>query len=101
MSALCTPVTERSRKAFGRVLTAMQEAGTARNVAHAMGVSEATVSRVKTEKLEDAIALLYQLGFKVVTQDKHCVPADYLQALEVMAREHMLRAKPALDWDNE
>lgn len=95
----CTPV-ERSRKAFARVLQAMQEPGTQRNLAQAMGVSESTISRVKAEKLEDAIALLYQLGFKVVTEDKHCVPADYLQALQVMAREHMRTAKPTLEWDD-
>ncbi|MBI3157615.1 MAG: hypothetical protein HYZ20_19720 [Burkholderiales bacterium] len=94
----CSPC-ERARKAHGRVLQCLQEPGTQRNLAHAMGVSEATISRVKTEKLEDALALLYQLGFKVVPSDRLCVPTDYLQALHVLAREHM-RAERVLEWDD-
>ncbi len=99
MGSLCTPAVERSRKAYSRVLQALQEPGTARNLAQVMGVSEATISRVKTEKLEDALALVYQLGFKVVEQDRNCVPADYLAALQVMAREHMKRSPAQLEWD--
>lgn len=82
------------------MLQSLQEPGTARNLAQVMGVSEATISRTKTEKLEDALALLYQLGFKVVEQDRHCVPADYLHALQVMAREHMRHDGPRLEWDD-
>ena len=54
VSSLSTPAAERSRKAFGRVLQAMQEPGTARNLAQILGVSKATISRTKNEKLEDA-----------------------------------------------
>lgn len=100
MSLLSCPASERARKAHCRVLQAMQDPGTQRNLAQVMGVSEATISRVKSEKLEDSLALLYQLGFKVVHHDQHCVPADYLQALQVMAREHMRTAKPSLEWDD-
>jgi hypothetical protein len=94
----CTPV-ERSRKAYSRVLQAMQEPGTARNLAHVLAVSEATISRTKTETLEDAITLLYHLGFKVVEQDRECVPRDYLNALQTLAR--MQAQQPAqLTWDD-
>jgi AraC-like DNA-binding protein len=99
MPALSLTAPERARKAHARVLQALQEPGTARTLAQVMGVSEATISRTKTEKLEDALALLYQLGFKVVEQDRHCVPADYLQALQVMAREHMRSGAVTLQWD--
>lgn len=77
----------------------MQDSGTQRNVAQVLGVSEATVSRIKTEKLEDAITLLYHLGFKVVPQDMKCYPAEYVQALHTMARMHMAEAK-TLEWDS-
>ena len=100
MTLLSCTASERARKAHCRVLQAMQDPGTQRNLAVALGVSEATISRVKTEKLEDAMAVLYQLGFKVVPQDHPNVPPDYLQALRVMAREHMRTAKPALEWDD-
>ena len=54
LSSLSTPAAEMSRKAYSRVLQAMQEPGTARNLAQILGVSKATISRTKTEKLEDA-----------------------------------------------
>lgn len=78
---------EKARKAYARVLQSLQEPGTQKALAHALGTSEATVSRIKTEKLEDALALLYQLGFKVVSADKVCVDR---QALEFM-RQAALR----------
>jgi hypothetical protein len=76
----------------------MQEPGTQRNVAQMLGTSEATVSRIKTDKLEDAITLLYHLGFKVVSSSMKCYPEDYVQALHTMARMHMAETK-TLDWD--
>ena len=50
-------------------------------VAVAMGVSDTTVSRIKTDHLEGAMALLYHLGFKVVEADRVCVKQDELQML--------------------
>jgi hypothetical protein len=57
----------------------MQGPGTQKAIAHALGTSEATVSRIKTEKLEDALALIYQLGFKVVEADRVCVQREALE----------------------
>ncbi|MCI1193528.1 hypothetical protein MOJ79_16985 [Calidifontimicrobium sp. SYSU G02091] len=93
---------ERARKAHARVLQALQGPGTQRSLAHALGTSEATVSRIKTEKLEDTLVLLYQLGFKVVSADKVCVDA---QALEFMrqAALRMLATQEAAArlWEDE
>lgn len=97
-SELSATPAEKARKAFAAVLRATQETGTQRNVAQVLGVSEATVSRIKTEKLEDAITLLYHLGFKVVSGDMHCYPADYVQALHTMARMQMQQS-PTLEWE--
>lgn len=98
MSELSATPSERARKAFATVLQAMQDPGTQRNLAQALGVSESTISRIKTEKLEDAVTLLYQMGFKVVPQHMQCYPAEYVQALHTMARMHMAEA-PKLEWD--
>lgn len=98
MSELSASPAERARKAHSSVLQAMQEPGTQRNVAQVLGTSEATVSRIKTEKLEDAITLLYHLGFKVVSSDMRCYPEGYVQALHTMARMHITETK-SLDWD--
>lgn len=100
MSELSTPPSERARKAYGRVLQAMQDPGSQRNVAQVLGVSESTVSRIKTEKLEDAIALMTVLGFKVVDQSMRCYPEDYVQALHTMARMHVTSTEPTtLQWE--
>lgn len=98
MSELSPTALERSRKAHSAVLQAMQDPGTQRNVALALGVSESTVSRTKGT-LEDAITLLYQLGFKVVAQDMKCYPTEYVQALHALARMHMAETK-SLEWDD-
>lgn len=100
MSALSTTPSERARKAYSRVLQAMQDPGTQRNVAQVLGVSESTVSRIKSEKLEDAITLLCHLGFKVVPQDMRCYPADYVTALHNLARLQMQNEAPTLEWDS-
>lgn len=101
MSELSRTPSEKARKAYASVLQAMQEAGSQRNVAQVLGVSEATVSRIKTEKLEDAVTLLYHLGFKVVSSDMRCYPSDYVQALHTMARMQMQSSPPTLDWEGD
>jgi hypothetical protein len=79
-------------------LQALAPSGTAGNVAKAMGASDTTVSRIKTEKLEDAIVFLYHLGFKVVPQDMKCYPEKYIEALHTMAQMH-IEDGPKLNWD--
>ncbi len=78
----------------------MQDPGTQRNLAQALGVSESTISRTKTEKLEDAMTLLYQMGFKVVPEHMKCYPAEYVRALHTMAKLH-LDESPKLEWDEK
>lgn len=80
MAEVSTDVRERSRKAHAALLQVMQEPGTARTLAIAMGVSESTISRAKQDT-EAVIALLYQLGFKVVAQDAVCVDRARLEAV--------------------
>jgi DNA-binding XRE family transcriptional regulator len=99
MAELSLTPAERSRKAYSRVLQAMQEPGTQRNLSQVLGVSEATVSRIKSEKLEDAISLMCHLGFKVVPTDMRCYPAEYVQALHTMAKLQMQHSAPTLEWD--
>jgi hypothetical protein len=49
--------------------------------AASMGVSESTISRIKSDKVEDALALLYACGFKLVSSEKVCVDSDELRML--------------------
>lgn len=73
MSQLSETPQERARKAFARVLQVMGEPGRQIALAATLGTSESTISRLKTERLEDCLALLYALGFKIVDANKICV----------------------------
>jgi hypothetical protein len=81
MSELLITPLERSRKAHSRFLQRMQEPGRGVALAASMGVSESTISRIKSDKVEDALALLYTCGFKLVSSDKVCVDVDELRML--------------------
>jgi len=90
---------EKARKAFTRVLQALSEPGTQRNLAQITGMSEAAVSRLKTDHLEDTVVLLTHLGFSIVPPGMRCYPEEYVQALHTMARLQMQNAAPTLEWD--
>ena len=79
MSLLCTSPDERARNAYARVLQAMQRPGTAAALAATMGLSEATISRLKTGHIEESLKLITHLGFKIVSTDKTCVDRDLLE----------------------
>lgn len=84
MAQVSSEVNERSRKAYSKVLQRLSANGTARGVALALGVSESTVSRIKNEKLEEAVRLIYQLGFKVVDESKKTVDGEFFKAMSVI-----------------
>jgi len=50
-------------------------------ISAALGVSESTVSRIKTEHVEHVLSFLYALGFKLVSQDKVCSDLNEIQML--------------------
>ena len=66
MNASSPTTTERARKSQSVILRAMQEPGRQTAAATCMGVSESTVSRMKSEQLEQFCLLLAHLGLKVV-----------------------------------
>lgn len=81
MASLTVGPLERARDAHARVLTALQKPGTQAALAAVLGASEPTISRIKNERLEESIAFLYALGFKLVPQGKVCVDASEIQML--------------------
>lgn len=101
MAELSSTPIERSRKAFAAVLRAMEANGTARNLAQILGTSETTISRTKTEKLEDAITLITHLGFRIVSESKVCVDRKIYEALATIASKAMSQPETAqqLIWD--
>lgn len=81
-------------------LQALQEPGRGAAVAAAMGVSESTVSRIKTERLEEAVTLLAHLGLKVVPATHKCVEAT---AYDFLVASHMrvMDRAPHLIWEQD
>ena len=81
-------------------LQALQEPGKAASTAVAMGVSDSTISRIKTERLEEVLVFLAHLGLKVVPQEFKCVdPAAY--AFLTHTHELVLATRPELIWGAE
>ena len=101
MTASSPTPAERARKAHVTVLKAIQEPGRQVAAATAMGVSESTVSRMKTEHLESFCTLLACLGLKVVPVEMQCFPADKVQALLTLARDHLstIERPDQLHWE--
>jgi hypothetical protein len=81
-------------------LQRLQEPGKAGAVAASMGCSDSTVSRIKTERLEEVVLFLAHLGLKVVPSDFKCVdPSAY--AFLTATHQRVMQAAPHLIWEQE
>lgn len=100
MTALSPVFAETARKGLTLALHRLQEPGKAGAVAAAMGVSDSTISRIKTERLEECMQFLAHLGIKCVPADYRCVnPEAY--AFLTKTHERVMREAPQLIWDIE
>lgn len=71
-------------------------------IATSMGVSEATISRLKNEHLELFARVLARAGLKLVPSEYKCYDPRQIDALFLLAREQFNRAKSVddvLSWD--
>lgn len=98
MAQVSIPQAERACKTVNMVLQRLQAPGTGAAAAIAMGVSEATVSRIKNERLQEVAALLSVLGLKVVPTEFKCVDAD-AYAFLTKTHEKVMRVAPHLIWE--
>lgn len=65
-----------------------------------MGVSESTISRIKSEQLDKVTLLLAHLGLKVVPTEYKCVrPEAY--AFLTATHEKVMRVAPELIWEQD
>jgi hypothetical protein len=76
---------EKARKSHFTFLQAVKDPGRQAAIATAMGVSETTVSRIKTEQSEQFCLLLACAGLKIVEEDKECVNPKTWRALAHIA----------------
>lgn len=90
---------ETSRKIVQAVLQRLAETSAA-SVAEAVGVSESTVSRFKSEHLQQVAAILSEVGLKVVPVEYQCFEPTYISALQRLAAEQLnaQKAAPRLEW---
>ena len=95
--------TERARKMLALVLNKMTDT-TQKAVAAAMGVSEPTITRMKTDEMgssdiQRVMHLLAHLGYKIVEQDRLCIPRDQYDVL-VKTYTRIATKAPHLMWDD-
>ena len=89
-----TPL-ERARKGMQLALRALQEPGKAGALAVSMGLSDSTISRIKTERMEEVILFLAHLGLKVAPSEYRCVDPKTFNAFEVLYERAMSLTTPS------
>lgn len=94
MAALSPPPDERTRKIVKTIFQALSSSGQ-NTVAQALGISEATVSRMK-EGTPQYAAMLSMLGLKVVPVAMKCYDEATLASILHLAQERMAQLKSPL-----
>lgn len=100
MTEASSPPPATARKGVQLALQRLQEPGKAGAVAVAMGVSDSTISRIKTERMEEVVALLAHLGLKVVPAEFKCVDRAAFDFL-TKTHERVMQRAPALIWEQD
>lgn len=90
MAESCKANPELARKSQTLILQRLASAGQ-KPVADALALSEATISRVKSEGVESFTAFLAALSLKVVPAENICYPPGHIEHLEYFARIGMAR----------
>jgi hypothetical protein len=95
------PPEDRARKIVSSILKATQRDASQTAIAAAMGVSESTVSRLLSDHLDKLALVMAHAGLRVVGQDMRCFPPDYVDALLLMAKQHLsaVQSVRTLEWD--
>lgn len=89
---------ETARKGVSLAFQRLQEPGKAGAVAVVMGVSDSTISRIKTERMEEVVSFLAHLGLKVVPTEFKCVNPEAYGFLTA-THEKVMRVAPHLIWE--
>ena len=91
-----------ARKGHTLVLQKLQE-HVQGDVADALGLTDCSLSRLKTAHLEEVIKLLALLGIKLVPAELKCYRPDLIEVIFQEYRQRMVEAKCADDvlrWDD-
>ena len=95
MSEFSISPLEKARKALAPVLQLLKKDGKQGQIATSMGVSDSSMSRLVNDHLDDVIVVLYHAGFKVVSQDMRCYPAQDVEAWFAAYKRQVQHAETA------
>ncbi len=95
------PPEERARKIAAAVLTATRGDATQAAIAVAIGQNASTVSRFLSDHLDKMALILAHSGLRVVREEMRCFPPDYVDALLLMAKQHLRTVETVrtLEWE--
>lgn len=79
----------RARRIAATICKALGQPGKGVAVAAATGVSDSTISRLKTDHLDTFSKVLAHLGLKVVPIEMKCYEPDQIAAVFTMAKAYM------------
>ncbi len=102
MDATVLPFSERARKNEQALLRAVASVGQ-KTIAEALGVSEATVSRMKDGEFERFSRLAARCGLKLVPVEMKCYRPESIAAILTLAQERMdeIKTPDQLVWDED
>jgi Bacteriophage CII protein len=102
MEAVSINAHETARKGFAFLLQRLASVGQA-PIAEALGVSEATVSRIKNDDLERVCLLIALLGGKIVPFTVKCYAPSVIEPLLALAKQRMAQIDSVaqLEWADE
>lgn len=100
MPASSAPPSERARKNTALILQRLSSVGQAR-LAEGLGVSEASISRWKSEQAAQCANALAMLGLKVVPEEMRCFDSKKIGAILELAKHHLaeMDGPDQLSWD--
>lgn len=103
MDSVSNDPRESARKSTALVLRRIQRNTSQQAIATAIGVSDATISRLLSEQLDRFMLVLAHAGIKCVPSEYRCYPEDEIQALITLARRQMkqIETPASLIWDDE
>ena len=100
MAASCPAPDERARKNLQAIFQALSSTGQAK-LAEALGVSEPTISRWKSDQAEQCARALSALGLKVVPVTMRCFDPKQIDAILHLAKSQLAKIEGSdqLAWD--
>jgi hypothetical protein len=102
MDSIILVAGERARKNHAAILHGISSVGQ-KPIAQFVGISEATLSRMKDADFERLARILAKAGLKIVPEQMRCYREDVIGALLTLAQNHLdeIKSPDELVWDED